>query len=424
MNIAVFGNGGREDVTTEKFLQHGHTVYGTDINGGMVMRGCINIPYSPIPDNYIPIRSILQDKKVGLIFVGPDQLLADGVGDFFQKSGIPIFAPVQDAAQIESDRFFSNQIMIDGKISTPPARPFTNKQMSEAMTYAEEKEGQVVIKARGLALGKGVVVCHTVEKALKNLNYFMGKKIHGKAGEDVLIQDRIQGPEFSSMWLCDETGVQALPIVQDYKAHQNGGEGLNTGGMGAKGPLEISESELQEIRDKIVLPCLEMMRRKHIIFKGCLFVGLMRTKDGLMVLEFNARFGDPETQVQLSLLDDSIDWAEVLLACTQNRLKNIQLKWKQENAVCHVATASGYPGTPRKGDIITIPDDTSTTRIFHAGTTWKNGKLLTNGGRVLSIVSTSTKSLSETAKLNLNWLNKGEVRFDGIHYRTDIGMEN
>lgn len=427
MNVMILGGGGRESSTGWRCMQppFSHTVYVAPGNAGTALMGCHNIPLEPTPENHYLIREIAKQLKIDLIIVGPEKPLAQGIVNYIQPSGIPIFGPTMSGARIEWSKIFAHELMIAAEIPTAPAQAFYNLDLADALSYVIGKEGQVVVKADGLADGKGAIVSTDKSEALDAVSDLLGEK-----NGAILIQDRLEGSEMSSLWLVDTKTVKPLPILQDYKRLKDGIKEPMTGGMGVYGPLDVSESLYDEIRDTIVIPLVFELKRRGIEYRGCVYVGIMKTKDGLRVLEFNARFGDPETQVHMRLVDDSVDWAAVLHACTQDRLNQIELKWRSEKCVCVIAAAAGYPEKPRKGDMVHLHQmdpKFSDTVVFHSGTRIRNGKLSTDGNRILSVTTLLHDELKDADRPNLidqayYPFKSARVYFNDMQYRTDIGQ--
>ncbi|MGI5900879.1 MAG: phosphoribosylamine--glycine ligase [Desulfitobacteriia bacterium] len=358
-----------------------------------------------------------QEKAIDLTVVGPEEPLSLGIVNVFQKAGLKIFGPTLEAARLESSKAFAKDIMIEARVPTADHRVFTN--YDEACRYLEKKGAPIVIKADGLAAGKGVIVAHTKEEALTGLQRIMGGSF-GDAGKKVVIEEYLEGPEVSLLCFCD--GHTALPMVavQDHKRALDGDLGLNTGGMGTYSPPPFWTEELEkEVLEKIAFPTLKVMAQRGTPFKGVLFLGLMITSTGPKLLEYNARFGDPETQVVMQRLQS--DLLPVLEACIEGRLNGILNTWHEETSICVIMAAPGYPGSYAKGIPLTLPKiDPATEMIFHAGTGWKQDKLVSTGGRVLG-VTVRAPSLKEAREHVYGLIQK--IGFEGAHYRTDIGLK-
>ncbi|KAI8907308.1 phosphoribosylglycinamide synthetase [Gorgonomyces haynaldii] len=357
-----------------------------------------------------------QKNKIDLVVVGPEQPLVDGIADAFKKVGIPVFGPSKKAAQLEGSKAFSKDFM--KKYSIPTAAYSTFTKFEDAAHFIKGR-GNWVIKASGLAAGKGVLLPENEQEALASLKEMMLDSKFGNAGDLVVIEERLEGQEVSLLCFTDGYTVVPMPACQDHKRALNGDQGLNTGGMGAYGPAPIYTPELHKIVEKTILePTVKGMRKEGAPFVGCLYVGLMLTPQGPKVLEYNCRFGDPETQVVLPLLSDDSDLAQIMLACCESRLDAVEPKWKQAFACTVVGAAKGYPEAYEKGTPIKIPQFPENVQCFHAGTKLVNGQLVSNGGRVLTVTS-----IAPTLELAIETSNKhiATIDFPGMHFRTDIG---
>lgn len=389
-NVLVIGGGGREDSISWKLKQSPQAgiIYVAPGNPGTAMSGCHNIPITPTRENFPILADLACRLGIGLVVIGPDNALADGIVTAFRNRGIPTFGPAE-AWIIEASKSYAKGLMRKAGIPTADFRVFSEGQTDAAKAYVRQKKGQVVVKADGLALAKGARPYHSVEMADAAIDDFMVKKTLGKAGEKIIIEDLLEGVELSIHALCDGEHVKMFPPVRDHKHLLDGNQGPMTGGMGVCGPIDVEPGLMEQIEQTIVLPCVRELAAQGFPFIGCLYPGLMLTKDGPMVLEFNARFGDPETQVYMRLLEDDVDLIEVFLACVQGRLDQVKLRWRNEKCVCIIAAAAGYPDSPRKGDIITIDglggSSITDPVVFHAGTSWSGRTLRTNGGRVLGV---------------------------------------
>lgn len=372
---------------------------------------------APIKAN--DIEALIQFAKaedIDLTVVGPEEPLSLGIVNRFQAEGLKIFGPSREAAMLESSKAFAKEIMEDAKVPTAGYRTFVEKE--EAKEYIKKMGIPIVIKADGLAAGKGVVVATLFEEAMEGIASIMGGAF-GSAGEKVVIEEFLEGPEVSLLCFCD--GDTALPMVavQDHKRACDGDKGLNTGGMGTYSPPPFWTKELEnEVIQTIAQPTLEVMRRRGAPFRGVLFLGLMITADGPKLLEYNVRFGDPETQVIMNLLKS--DLIPVLDTCAEGYLTDVQLEWYEGAAVCVVMAAPGYPGEYTKEIPITLPLPENDQVIFHAGTALVEGKLKSSGGRVLGITSRGY-SIASARERAYKLVEK--VEFRNAHYRTDIGLK-
>ena len=351
--------------------------------------------------------------------VGPDDALAKGVVDAFRERGLCIFGPTKKAAQIEWSKAFSKDLMRE--IGVPTARYETFTDLGKARDYLKKQKMPIVIKASGLALGKGVVIAKTLEEGEEALEAIFVKKIFGDAGTEVVIEEFLTGQEVSVHVFSDGETVSVFPTSRDHKQIFDGNLGPNTGGMGAVAPAALTNEKLEEIKDVIVLPIINGMKKMDIVYIGILYPGIMMTDTGEKVLEFNARFGDPETQSYMRIL--KTDLFDIMMACCTESLSKIKVEWKKKFACCIVLASEGYPGSCKKGDIVEglegVEKDSDIV-IFHAGTKNINGKIYTNGGRVLGVTATG-KTMDEALDKAYAAIGGDGVRFAGMQYRRDIG---
>lgn len=421
MNKKVFiiGSGGREHALGWKLKQSPKVgkIYFAPGNGGTLDIG-ENIPLSALDPQ--PLLEFAVKNKIDLTVVGPDDALAAGVVNIFRDKGLKIFGPTKEAAQIEASKAFTKQLMKDEKIPTAAFKTFTEAERAKA--YVRKHGAPIVIKASGLALGKGVTVAKTLNEALAAIENSMVKKVFGKAGEEIVIEEFLQGPEVSIHVFTDGKNISIFPTSRDHKPIFDGNKGPNTGGMGTIAPLTtVSQEELEVIKKTIVLPVIRGMKKRDRPFTGLLYPGLMITKNGPKVIEFNARFGDPETQSYMRLL--KTDLYEILLACAEGTLSKIKIEWSTQSACCIVIASEGYPGAYKKGVVIEGFDNIKNNPdivVFHAGTKYENGKILTNGGRVLGITAIG-KNLDEALTKAYKAIGKKGIHFEGMQYRRDIG---
>ena len=417
MKLLVIGSGGREHALAWRLVQNPKVqcVYVAPGNAGTAHEdGLVNVNLTTIAQ----LLKFAQDEKVHLTVVGPEAPLAAGVVDIFQAAGLKIFGPTQRAAQLESSKDFAKQFMVRHKIPTSKYVTFTTA--AKARTHVVREGAPIVIKADGLAAGKGVVVAMTLEEALAAIDtMFAGSS--GNANHRVVIEQFMHGEEASFICLCD--GDHALPFAssQDHKRIFDGDLGPNTGGMGAYSPAPVVTPEVhaRTMRD-IIMPTLRGMAAEGAPFSGFLYAGLMIDAHGNpRVVEFNARMGDPETQpIMMRLKSDFLTLVEHAIAGT---LDQIDAEWDRRAALGVVMAAGGYPDSPRKGDEITgLPAATPEAHVFHAGTTEQNGKTVTNGGRVLCVTA-----LGDTVKIAQQRAYQllESIRFDGMQYRHDIGHQ-
>ncbi len=420
MNVLVIGGGGREHALAWKLKQSPRVaqVFVAPGNGGTARDAdLINLAITDVK----ALREWAQANAIALTVVGPEAPLAAGVVDEFRAHGLKIFGPTQAAAQLESSKAFSKAFMARHGIPTAAYDTFSDPAAAHA--YVDKIGAPIVVKADGLAAGKGVVVAMTLQEAHEAIDFMLlDNKLgvaHNEGGARVVIEAFLQGEEASFIVLCDGKNVTALATSQDHKRLLDADQGPNTGGMGAYSPAPVVTPAIhQRAMDEIILPTIRGMEADGIPYTGFLYAGLMIEPSGAVnTLEFNCRMGDPETQPIMMRLQS--DLAEVLLAATEQRLDQVTLQWDERCALGVVLAAEGYPMTPRKGDAITaLPADSADAVVFHAGTVMQDGQVLTSGGRVLC--ATALGSTVAQAQQRAYQLVQG-VAFDGMQYRTDIG---
>ncbi|MBI5805277.1 phosphoribosylamine--glycine ligase [candidate division TA06 bacterium] len=419
MKILLIGSGGREHALGWKLTQSPlvKKIYCAPGNPGLAELGeCIDFKAS---DN-TGLADFALKHSIDLTVVGPDDCLAAGVVDVFQKKGLKIFGPTQKAAQIETSKAFSKDLMRKAGIPTADYAVFEDHK--KALDHLNGQKYPLVIKASGLALGKGVIICQNKEQAKAALQTAMVDKAFGASGNQIIIEEFLEGQEISIHAFCDGQRAALFPASQDHKQALDGDLGPNTGGMGSYVPVGwVTPEMMAEIDNTIVLPVLKTLSDLGAPFQGCLFPGLIRTSQGFKVLEFNARFGDPETQSYMRLLES--DLAEILLSCAEGRLKPDEIEWSAQSAACIVAASGGYPGSYQKGFEITGMEKSLQNldiKVFQAGTALKDNKLVTAGGRVLGVTAVAS-NLKET--LEKGYQAVSEIRFEGMQYRRDIGAK-
>jgi phosphoribosylamine--glycine ligase len=414
MNVLVIGSGGREHAIVWKVSQSPKLtkLYVLPGNPGTVELA-ENVSGISV-DDHAAVASFCKVKQIDLVIVGPEAPLAAGLVDSLSAERIRCFGPSQAAAEIEASKVFAKDFMARHHI--PTARYATFTRIDEALRYLDKVDYPIVIKASGLAAGKGVILPETDEEAKSTLEEILVKKTFGEAGTEVVIEERMTGQEVSVMAFTDGTTVVPMIPAQDHKRLLDGDNGLNTGGMGAYAPAPIFTNELlQEAIEKVLQPAVDGLRNEGRKFVGVLYAGLMLTPNGIRVLEFNCRFGDPETQVVLPLLET--DLVEIAEACVDGRLHEAAVKWKNNAAVCVVLASKSYPEKVESGKVVAIeqlPDDMV---CFHAGTKMENEKLITSGGRVFGLTAWAEDIASAVTKV---YANIGKVTFDGRQYRKDI----
>ncbi len=421
MKVLVIGKGGREHALVWKLAQSPRVerVYCAPGNAGTALDGT-NVPIEPT--DFDRLIRFAKKEGIGLTVVGPEEPLALGIVDEFQKAGLRIFGPTRAAAQIEASKAFSKQLMRNADVPTAEFRICDHPD--PARHYIETREFPVVVKADGLAAGKGVIVCSDTQEALTAIDRIMVREEFGRtAGRQVVIEKRLEGQELSIQALVSGRTIVTLQSTQDHKAAFDNDEGPNTGGMGAYCPAPIATPEvLQEIETTILVPTVHALKRRRRGFRGVLYAGIMLTNQGPRVLEFNCRFGDPETQPMLMRL--RTDLLDLFEAAVDDRLAEFHessLEWDPRPAVCVVMASQGYPGNYAKGKVITgleeaakLPD----LKVFHAGTKMENGVPVTDGGRVLGV--TALGDTLEQAKQNA-YRAVSLIHFPGVFYRRDIG---
>lgn len=417
MRVLVVGGGGREHALVWKISQSPKVteIYCAPGNAGTAEMAT-NVPIAA--DQIDQLLAFAEEKGIGLTVVGPEQPLVMGIVDRFQEKGLRVFGPTARAAELEGSKAFSKDIMKKYGLPTAEYEIFTSHEL--ARRYVEKMNGPLVVKASGLAAGKGVILCRNAEEGLTAVDTIMKDRSFGEAGDQVVIEEFLEGPEVSVLAFSDGETVLLMDSAQDHKAALDGDKGPNTGGMGAYSPAPIFTDLLrQKVRDKIMMPLVRAMKSEGRPYQGILYAGLMLTKMGPKTLEFNARFGDPETQPLLVRMASDI--VPLFEACIDGTLDQHDLQWKPEPSVCVVMAAKGYPGSYEKGKEISGLDEAGAlpdVTVFHAGTKEEDGKVLTSGGRVLGVTATGADTPSAIKKA---YEAVAKIQWDGIHYRKDIG---
>jgi phosphoribosylamine---glycine ligase len=427
MNLLVIGSGGREHALVWKLAQspHATAMWCAPGNAGIAEERLASngapVECLPVGAEDLPrLLALAQEKRADLTVVGPDNPLAMGIVDVFQKHGLKIWGPNQQAAQFESSKVFAQQFM--DRHGIPTAKSGTFSDFPTASRFAASLGGRCAVKADGLALGKGVLICRDMAQADQALEEVLVRRSFGAAGERVVIQELLEGMEISLHALCDGQRATVFPTSQDHKRALEGDRGLNTGGMGTYCPTPFLDAAGTILaRRQIIDPWLRGCAAEGIDYRGILYPGIMITKDGPKVLEFNARFGDPETQVYLPRLDN--DLVELLLASTEGRLSSMELAWSPLHAVCVVMASGGYPSSYAKekgisglSEVAKLPN----VKVFHAGTAKSGGQFVTSGGRVLGVTAWAAdlKGARSAAYAAVEY-----IRFDGAQFRRDIGAK-
>lgn len=416
MDILVVGSGGREHAICWALSKSKREpkIFCAPGNAGIAeVAECVDIMSDDIP----ALLKWAELHDPNLIVIGPEVPLALGLADELIKSDFQVFGPTKAGAQVEASKAFTKKLLFDNHIPTAKAETFTNYK--KAKEYLKAQGAPIVIKADGLAAGKGVTVCETLEQAEAALEEAMKKKVFGDAGTTVVIEEFLQGEEASILAFVDGETIIPMVSAQDHKRVFDGDKGPNTGGMGAYSPAPVVTEKLnKEILEKILKPTVAALQKMGIVYKGVLYAGLMITKDGPKVIEYNCRFGDPETQVILPRL--KTDFVNVCMAVAQGKLSHLKIEWDEQPATCVVMASQGYPGSYPKGKVITGLEkacQNANTYVFHAGTSNEGGKVVTSGGRVLCVtgVGKGIKQAVETAYQAVR-----QIQFEGAQYRKDI----
>ena len=420
MKVLVIGKGGREHALVWKLAQskRAERVFCAPGNAGTGVDG-VNVPIDV--NDFPALIRFAKKENIGLTVVGPEDPLAGGIVDAFQKQGLRVFGPAKDAAQLEASKVFAKQLMRDADVPTGEFKVFDHPE--PARRYIETREYPVVVKADGLAAGKGVIVCSNTEQALNAIDRIMVKEEFGlTAGRYVVIEKRLEGQELSMLALASGRTIVSLPPTQDHKAIFDNDEGPNTGGMGAYCPAPLGTPELlANIEENVLVPTVHFMKRHRTPFRGVLYAGMMITNQGPRVLEYNCRLGDPETQpLLMRLKTDLLDLLEAVVDGTLEEYAANKLEWDPRPAVCVVMTSAGYPGNYAKGKVISGLDEAAklpNVKVFHAGTKVEKNVVVTDGGRVLGVTALGD-SLAQ-AKWNA-YAAVEKISFPGAHYRKDI----
>lgn len=417
MKILVVGSGGREHAMVWKLAQSSRNpiLYCAPGNAGIAsLAECIPIK----SDDVAGLKAFALREKIDLTVIGPEAPLALGIVDEFRKTRLRVFGPTKNAARLEASKIFSKAVMAQAKIRTAQAKSF--EKMADALAYVEQQELPIVIKADGLAQGKGVFIATTRLQARQAIVDSMEKAVFGQAGKQVLVEQFLDGEELTIMAFTDGNKVISMPPAQDHKRVGDGDTGLNTGGMGAYCPAPLGTPEVQDrVRREVLQPMVDAMARLGSPFQGVLYAGLMVVDRTPYVLEFNARMGDPETQVVLPLL--KTDFIDVIEAVVEHRLDQLSVEWHPGATVCVVMASGGYPGSYQQGMPLSglppIPSSSDSSVVFHAGTALKGTEIVTAGGRVLGVLGrgpTLVDARHEAYRVAKT------ISFEGCHFRTDI----
>lgn len=424
MNILIIGSGGREHTLAWKIKQSPlcEQLFVAPGNAGTAALAT-NLPVGV--EDFEGLKKQVLENSIELVVVGPEAPLVAGIREFFEQdpqlSNVSLIGPGREGARLEGSKDFSKSFMVRHQIPTAKAKTFSKSSMKEAFSYVEEMTTPIVLKADGLAAGKGVLICESVEEARQALEEMLEKEKFGKASEKVLIEEFLDGTELSVFVLTDGKDYLILPEAKDYKRIGEGDTGLNTGGMGAVSPVRIADKDfMQMVEDKVVKRTIAGLQQEGIPYQGFLFIGLMKVKGQPYVIEYNVRMGDPETQVVVPRIKN--DLAELFLATAHGKLKGKQLEISGQAAATVVMVAGGYPEAYEKGNEISgLPSEgKGGTYVFHAGTKESNGQVLTNGGRVLAVTG-----IAETLKeaLEKSYVQAEKIDWKDKYFRRDIGKD-
>ena len=416
MKILVVGSGGREHALAWKIASSPllEKLYCAPGNAGIAeVSECVNISAEDVAG----LLKFAQEKKIDLTVVGPEVPLTMGIADAFEKAGLKVFGPTAKGAEIEGSKVFSKKLMHKHAIPTGAFRVFD--RAADAHRYVDVTPGPFVVKADGLAAGKGVLVTSTAQQAHDAIDLVMKAREFGAAGDRVVIEEKLSGVEASVLAFVDGRTVAPMIAAQDHKRVKDGDRGLNTGGMGAYAPTPVITPALaREVEEKVLVPVVHALNHERRDYRGVVYAGVMLTPAGMMVLEFNCRFGDPETQPILMLMKS--DLVPILMATAERRLSEVQLEWEPGAAVCVVMASGGYPGKYEVGKPISGLEDAKnlpSVQIFHAGTARKDGRIVTNGGRVLGVTARGADiALARKAAYEA----VAKISFEGAHFRRDI----
>lgn len=422
MNILLLGSGGREHAFAKKISESTlcHQLFIAPGNAGTEKLG-INVPIKA--DDFLKIKSFCLENQIKMVIVGPEDPLVKGIYDFFknddQLNDIPVIGPSKIGATLEGSKEFAKKFMQKYNIPTADYQSFTKENINEGFAFLEKMKPPYVLKADGLAAGKGVLIINDLAEAKNELENMLVKAKFAEASSKVVIEEFLTGIELSCFVITDGKNYKILPTAKDYKRIGEGDTGLNTGGMGAVSPVPFANAEfMQKIEERIVKPTIQGLINEQIEYKGFIFIGLIKVGDEPYVIEYNVRMGDPETEVVIPRIKS--DLVEIFSAVASQNLDNINLEINPQSATTIVLVSGGYPEDYEKGKIISGIENVEDSLVFHAGTTLDNDKIVSNGGRVLAITS-----LAETFQeaLKISYKNIDKISFDKMYYRKDIGFD-
>jgi phosphoribosylamine--glycine ligase len=421
MKILLLGSGGREHAFAWKMTQSPHCeqLYTAPGNAGTAALGT-NVAISP--NDFEAIAGFVKEKGIRMVVVGPEEPLVRGIYDYFQQDEslkqVRIIGPSKKGAQLEGSKAFAKQFMEERDIPTAAYAEFTTETLADGLVYVASQTPPIVLKADGLAAGKGVVILDSVEEAQRELRAMLDGKF-GEASSRVVVEEFLQGIEFSVFVITDGKNYKLLPIAKDYKRIGEGDTGLNTGGMGAVSPVPfVDETLMRKVENWIISPTLTGLQEIEAPYKGFIFFGLINVEGDPYVIEYNCRMGDPETEVVFPRLEN--DLVELMAALEEEKLQEIEIKMKEETAAAVILVSGGYPEAYEKGKEITGLEAVEDTLVLHAGTKMEEGRLKTNGGRVIALTSYGTNVKEAVAK---SLENAEKIRFEGKYFRKDIGFD-
>ena len=422
MNILLLGSGGREHAFAKKISESTlcHQLFIAPGNAGTEKLG-INVPIKA--DDFLKMKSFCLENQIKMVIVGPEDPLVKGIYDFFknddQLNDIPVIGPSKIGATLEGSKEFAKKFMQKYNIPTADYQSFTKENINEGFAFLEKMKPPYVLKADGLAAGKGVLIINDLAEAKNELENMLVKAKFAEASSKVVIEEFLTGIELSCFVITDGKNYKILPTAKDYKRIGEGDTGLNTGGMGAVSPVPFANAEfMQKIEERIVKPTIQGLINEQIEYKGFIFIGLIKVGDEPYVIEYNVRMGDPETEVVIPRIKS--DLVEIFSAVASQNLDNINLEINPQSATTVVLVSGGYPEDYEKGKIISGIENIEDSVVFHAGTTLDNDKIVSNGGRVLAITSLA-ETFQESLKISYKNINK--ISFDKMYYRKDIGFD-